>query len=101
MDDRAAFNDIRFVLFTGIPSEEQSRERGRGSGMTGWRRLRQWQHAGMWERWHLALLNRRREYDQFDGRRASIDAARAASPGGAWKPAPTPPTAANAAANAT
>jgi len=41
-----ALNGILFVLRTGIPWEELSQEPGFGSGMTCWRRLRQWQDAG-------------------------------------------------------
>jgi transposase len=100
-DDRAAFNGILFVLFTGIPWEDLPQELGWGSGMTCWRRLRQWQQAGVWEKLHQALLNRLREYDQIDWHRASVDAASVASPRGARKQAPTPRIAENSAPSAT
>lgn len=58
MDDRVALNGILFVLHTGIPWEDLPQELGFGSGMTCWRRLRDWQANGVWERLHLALLKR-------------------------------------------
>ena len=100
LDARAAFNGILFVLFTGIPWEELPQELGFGSGMTCWRRLRQWQAEGVWERLHYALLHRLRQYDQIDWSRASIDSASVASPRGARRREPTPPTAASSAASA-
>ncbi len=82
VDDRAALNGILFVLHTGIPWEDLPKELGFGSGMTCWRRLREWQANGVWERLHLALLKRLREHDQIDWSRASVDGATVASPGG-------------------
>lgn len=46
--DRAALTGIVFVLKTGIPWEYLPRELGCGSGMTCWRRLRDWTQAGVW-----------------------------------------------------
>ncbi len=83
VDDRAALNGILFVLHTGIPWEDLPKELGFGSGMTCWRRLREWQANGVWERLHLALLKRLREHDQIDWSRASVDGATVASPRGA------------------
>ncbi len=45
IDDRRALIGILFVLKTGIPWEDLPREMGCGSGMTCWRRLRDWQRA--------------------------------------------------------
>ena len=50
IDDRAALTGIVFVLKSGIPWEMLPQEMGCGSGMTCWRRLREWQEAGVWER---------------------------------------------------
>ena len=41
--DRAALAGILFVLKSGIPWEMLPREMGCGSGMSCWRRLRDWQ----------------------------------------------------------
>jgi hypothetical protein len=48
---------IIFVLKTGIPWEELPQEMGCGSGMTCWRRLRQWQEQGVGDRIHQVLLD--------------------------------------------
>src|SRR3954453_11165625 len=55
--DRVCFNAIVFVLVTGIAWAHLPRELG-CSGTTAWRRLRDWQAAGAWERLHKALLDR-------------------------------------------
>jgi transposase len=55
--DRVAFNAIVFVLVTGIAWAHVPRELG-CSGVTAWRRLRDWQQAGVWERLHALLLER-------------------------------------------
>jgi len=47
--DRKALTGIIFVLKSGIPWEMLPREMGCGSGMTCWRRLRDWQQAGVWD----------------------------------------------------
>lgn len=54
--DRAALTGIIFVLKTGIPWEDLPQEMGCGSGMTCWRRLRDWQEAGVWESLHHVIL---------------------------------------------
>jgi transposase len=84
--DRAALTGILFVLRTGIPWEMLPREMGCGSGMTCWRRLRDWQEAGIWDRLHQVLLDQLGEADRIDWSRASIDSSSVASPGGAKKP---------------
>jgi transposase len=56
--DRAALTGIVFVLKTGIQWEDLPAEMGCGSGMTCWRRLRDWQAAGVWARLHRVLLER-------------------------------------------
>ncbi|WP_420066639.1 transposase, partial [Ralstonia solanacearum species complex bacterium KE100] len=43
VNDRAALSGILYVLHTGIPWEDLPQELGFGSGMTCWRRLRDWQ----------------------------------------------------------
>lgn len=56
ISDEAAFNGILFVLRTGIPWEDLPQALGYGSGMTCWRRLRQWSETGVWEQLHQAML---------------------------------------------
>jgi transposase len=71
--DRACLTGIVFVLKTGIQWEYLPQEMGCGSGMTCWRRLRDWQEAGVWAGLHRALLDRLGEADRIDWSRASID----------------------------
>jgi transposase len=73
--DRAALTGIVFVLKSGIPWEMLPQEMGCGSGSTCWRRLRDWQEAGVWEELHRALLDRLGEADRIDWERASLDSA--------------------------
>jgi transposase len=73
--DRAALAGIIFVLKSGIPWELLPQELGCGSGMTCWRRLRDWQEAGVWDALHRALLDRLGEADRLDWSRASLDSA--------------------------
>ena len=101
VSDEMALNGIVFVLRTGIPWEELPQELGFGSGMTCWRRLRDWQAAGLWHRLHLLLLAELRGAGKLDLSRASVDAASVASPRGANTPAPTRRTGASSAASAT
>lgn len=71
--DRAALTGILFVLKTGCPWEYLPRELGCGSGMTCWRRLRDWQQAGVWKKiWHV-LLDELGEAGQSDGSPSAID----------------------------
>lgn len=86
IDDRAALTGILFVLKSGIPWEMLPQEMGCGSGMTCWRRLKEWNEAGVWERLHQRLLDRLGEADQIDWERASLDSASVAAPGGAKRP---------------
>ncbi|MFC6840033.1 IS5 family transposase [Xanthomonas theicola] len=83
VSDQQALNGIVHVLRTGIAWEELPQARGYGSGMTCWRRLRDWQAAGLWHRLHQVLLAKLRRADKLDLSRASLDAASVASPGGA------------------
>ena len=54
--DRAALAGIVFVLKTGIPWRMLPTELGCGSGWICWRRLRDWQAAGVWEKLRAQLL---------------------------------------------
>jgi transposase len=85
--DRAALTGILFVLKSGIPWEMLPQEMGYGSGMSCWRRLRDWQELGVWEQLHQALLNRLSEAEQIDWSRASVDTASVPAPGGDNVPA--------------
>lgn len=86
--NREALTGILFVLKTGIAWEYLPQEMGCGSGMTCWRRLRDWQAAGVWETIHRVLLDRLREADQIDFSRAVVDSASVRAVGGPKEPAP-------------
>jgi transposase len=101
VSDRAALSGIIFVLRTGIPWEMLPQELGCGSGVTCWRRVRDWQEAGVWERLHRELLDRLGEADQLDWSRASLDSASIAAKKGAKTSARIPRIAANRARSAT
>jgi len=98
--DRAALCGIIYVLKTGIQWQHLPTELGCGSGVTCWRRLRDWQAAGVWHRLHRALLDRLGEADRIDWSRASADSASVPAKKGARRPAPTRRTAANRARSA-
>jgi transposase len=75
VDDRKALAGILFVLQGGIPWAMLPREMGCGSGMTCWRRLRDWQTAGVWARLHHVLLDRLGRANAIDWSRCSLDSA--------------------------
>jgi transposase len=65
---------IYYVLRAGVPWRLlPAKELGCGSGVTCWRRLRDWQHAGVWEALHHRLLDWLGDDGQVDWSRASID----------------------------
>ena len=86
--DRAALTGIVFVLRSGIPWELLPQEMGCGSGVTCWRRLRDWQQAGVWDRLHRTLLDRLGRADRLDWSRASLDSRSVPAKRGAKSPAP-------------
>jgi transposase len=86
IDDRAALTGILFVLKSGIPWEMLPQEMGCGSGMTCWRRLKEWQEAGVWEKLHQKLLDRLDEAEEIGWERSSLDSASVPTPGGAKRP---------------
>ena len=57
IDDRAALAGIVYQLRTGIP----------------WRRLRDWQRAGVWQQLHHQLLDQLGRQGRLDWSRASLD----------------------------
>jgi transposase len=85
LDDRKVLTGILFVLQTGIPWEYLPQEMGCGSGVTCWRRLREWQEAGVWRRLHELLLAKLNEAELIDWSRAVIDSSHVRAFGGAPK----------------
>ena len=101
VDDRAVLNGILYVLRTGIPWKLLPTELGWGSGVTCWRRLREWQRRGVWRRLHQAALERLAAADGIDWTRASLDSRSLAAKGGGATPARTRPTRAKPGASTT
>ena len=76
IDDRAALAGIVYQLRTGVPWRLlPTRELGCGSPVTCWRRRRDWQRAGVWQRLHHLLLDQLGRQGQLDWSRASLDSA--------------------------
>ena len=73
VSDRACLTGIVFVLRSGIPWQMLPQELECGSGMTCWRRLRDWQLAGVWDLIHFALLDWLARCGQIDWSRAVVD----------------------------
>ena len=71
--DRAVLTGILFVLKSGIPWEMLPKEMGCGSGMTCWRRLRDWHKADVWQTLHETLLAKLEAAHLIDWSRASVD----------------------------
>lgn len=74
LPDRVVSQGILFVLITGIGWEALPQELGFGSGMTCWRRLRDWQHAGVFDQVHQELLARLNAAGRIDWSRVCVDA---------------------------
>src|SRR3977135_1303363 len=73
VSDRGRLRWPSFVVRSGIPWQMLPQELGCGSGMTCWRRLRDWQQAGVWDLIHFALLNWLARGDQIDWARAGVE----------------------------
>jgi transposase len=101
LDDRKALSGILFVLYTSIPWEFLPQELGFGSGMTCWRRLRDWHQAGVWDRLHQLLLAELHAADQLDWSKAVIDSSHVRALKGGPKPVRARSTAPRRARNTT
>lgn len=99
--DRAVLSGIVFVLKSGIPWRMLPTEMGFGSGITCWRRLRDWQKAGVWRRLHRTLLNQLGKSSRVDWSRASLDSASVPAKRGAKRSGQTLPTEASPAPSIT
>mgnify|MGYP003889335563 CR=1 FL=1 len=101
VSNRQALQGILFVLKTGIPWEDLPQEMGCGSGMTCWRRIRDWHQAGVWAQLHKILLAKLHQADRIDWSRVVVDSASVRAVFGGPKPVRTPQTAGSWAANTT
>jgi transposase len=85
LPDRQALQGILFVLHTGMAWRHLPAELGYGSGATCYRRLDEWQQAGVWERLHALLLARLRAAGEIEWSRAIADSSQVQAKKGAPK----------------
>jgi transposase len=85
LPDREALCGILFVLHTGIAWRHLPLELGFGSGTTCWRRLDEWQKAGVWERLHELLLTRLRTAGELEWSWAVADSSHVQAKRGALR----------------
>lgn len=71
--DRAALAGVMFVLRTGVAWRDVPAETVGCSGVTAWRRLRDWTESGVWPRLHAALLADLRRADLLDLEHCAVD----------------------------
>jgi len=98
--DRDCLRGIIFVLRTGLPWRLLPTELGCGSGVTCWRRLRDWTAAGVWPAMHRKLLAALGRLQQIDLSRAVADSASVRAVLGGATRGRTPRIARNEAVNA-
>ena len=85
-----ALTGIVFVLKTGIPREDLPAAEMGASGVRCWRKLREWQAAGLWDRLLGVLLARLRHADKIDWGRAVVDGSHVRAVRGGKKTGPSP-----------
>jgi transposase len=101
VSDRACLTGIVYVLRTGMPWRMVPAELGCGSGVTCWRRLRDWTKGGVWPRIHEMLLNVLGRRGKLDASRTVMDSASVRAVFGGHTPGRTPRTVRKRGANAT
>ena len=88
LPDREALQGILFVLHTGIAWRHLPLELGFGSGSTCYRRLVEWQQAGVWEKLHALLLAELRAAGEIEWSRAVADSSHVQAKKGARRRGP-------------
>jgi transposase len=101
VEDRVALAGIVFVLKTGITWNQLPAEVIGCSGVTCWRRLRDWTEAGVWPALHELLLAELRAAGQLDLDRCAVDSSHVHALKGGTTSAPHRSTAATPAPNTT
>ncbi len=88
--DRNCFAALVFMCRTSTPwALLPANELGCGSATTAWRRLEEWERAGVFDRLSLVLLDRLGEAGRIDLDRVSVDSASLRALKGGRTPAPT------------
>lgn len=90
LDDRGALAGIVYVLKTGVTWREVPREVAGCSGVTCWRRLRDWTEAGVWPELHRVLLEELRRQGVLELDVAVVDASHVRALKGGPRRAPRP-----------
>ncbi|GHF41736.1 hypothetical protein GCM10010359_50520 [Streptomyces morookaense] len=88
VDDRVALAGIMYIPRKGVTWADVPAERIGCSGVTCWRRLRDWTEAGVWPRLHEALLTELRRAGLLDMDDCSIDGSHVRALKGGLTPAP-------------
>jgi transposase len=83
--DRQALQGILYVLYTGCAWRFLPLELGFGSGSTGYRRMVEWQQAGVWETLHALLLSELNAAGEIEWSRAVADSSHVQAKKGARK----------------
>jgi transposase len=99
--DRAALEGILFVARTGIIWNRLPTELFGASGATCWRRLAEWQEAGVWQRLHETLLAELRAAGRLDLEAALVDSSHARALKGGTSSGPARSTGQSPAASTT
>ncbi len=89
LEYRRVLTGILFVLRTGIPWHELPLELGCGSGMTCWRRLRDWQQQGVWQRLLTHFVQELKQHGTLADDRLIVDSSLVPAKKGAQIPDPT------------
>jgi transposase len=99
LSDRACLKGVLFALRSGIPWRMLPQEMNCGSGVSCWRRLRDWQEAGIWQLIHFVVLDWLARYEQIDWSRAVVDGGSVRAVFGGFKQDPIQPTEPSSAAS--
>jgi len=86
-DDRGTLNGILYVLLSGCRWMDMSAVYG--SQKTAWRRLKQWEQAGVWERLWRESLNEAYRSGELEPTEAALDSSTVAAKKGARASATT------------
>lgn len=89
VDDRACLRGLIFILRSGMAYSLLPTDVFGVSGVTCWRRLRDWTRAGVWPELHRRLLNRLGKRGEIDLSKAVVDSQAIRAVFGGRTPGPT------------
>ena len=101
VDNRAALEGILFVISTGMRWNDLPTAMFGASGATCWRRLKEWQEAGVWQQLHEAVLAELRAAGLLDLAHAVVDSSHLRALKGGTSPVPARSTGAGWVASTT